>query len=243
MTATSSAPARGQFSLELATWRALGPWNGFLSLVHRLLVRISASRIRLIRYFLVVQPVEPAADARTRRSQIEVRELREDDPQLAVLPRPAVVMRDRFARNGRCIGAFEGTQFAAMGWFQLQDYDEDEVRCSYRCVPAGRVSWDYDLLIADRFRLTPLFARLWAAANSMLHASGIAWSASRISAFNSASIRSHARLGARRVATVTFLCVGPLQLMLGGCRPYLHFSRRGRGPELEIDARRKGSPL
>ena len=243
MAATSSSAARRVLSEELATWRALGTWNGLLFLVHRVLVRVSASRARLIRYFLVVQPVDVTQASRMRRSQVEVRELTENAPQLASLPRPPEVIQNRFARRGRCIAAFEGTQFAAMGWFQLSDYDEDEVRCSYRCIPAGRVSWDYDLLIADRYRLTPLFARVWAAANSMLHASGITWSASRISAFNAASVRAHARLGARRVATVTFLCVGRLQLMLGSCRPYLHLSRAGSGPILVIDARRSGSPL
>jgi hypothetical protein len=230
---------------ERATARALGWWWSLVYAIHRALLKISAGRIRLICYALVVQPVAPpTVPARPRTSRIAVRELTADDPMLVRIPRQLSVMQGRFARNGRAIGAFtDDDSFAGMIWFQLDDYDEDEVRCRYRFLPRGRVCWDYDMLIEEALRVTPLFTRIWTAATTMLHGLGIEWTASRISSFNAPSLRSHARLGAKRVGTVTFLCFGPVQLLVGTCRPYIHLSVGKSAPVIDVDARAaKGSP-
>jgi hypothetical protein len=225
---------------ERANIRNLGWWWSFVYLLHRLLLRVSAGHIRLICYALVVQPVQPPAQQRQRASRIEVRELTPEDPMLRAIPRDPAVLQARFARNGRAIGAFDGEKFAGMIWFQLDEYDEDEVRCRYRFLPVGRVCWDYDMLIEESLRLSPLFTRIWAAGSSMLHRLGIRWTASRISAFNAASLRSHARLGAKRVASATFICFGPLQFLFATCRPYFNVSFSS-APVIDVDATRAES--
>ena len=52
---------------------------------------------------------------------------------------------------------------------------------------------------------------------------------SRISAFNTASLASHARLGARVLARATFLRLGPCQIMIASVTPYFHFSIKSDG--------------
>ena len=49
--------------------------------------------------------------------------------------------------------------------------------------------------------------------------------ANSISAFNAASLRAHARLGARRLGSATFLRCGRWQWMLATRPPYFHLSR------------------
>src|SRR3546814_8885793 len=58
--------------------------------------------------------------------------------------------------------------------------------------------WSSDVCSSDLAqRSGPAFGRLWDEANAFLRQQGVACSWSRISAFNPASLASHARLGAR----------------------------------------------
>lgn len=72
-----------------------------------------------------------------------------------------------------------------------------------------------------------MFAELWRAADAVLQAHGIAWSLSRISAYNGSSVRAHQRLGARRIGSLYFLQMGDREMLLTGHPPFLALSRRG----------------
>ena len=82
--------------------------------------------------------------------------------------------------------------------------------------------WDFDVYVEPQFRLGRTFARLWDAANEQFSSNGIQWSISRISAFNQQSLQSHQRLGIRRLNTLTFFCLGGLQIGFMSCAPYLN---------------------
>jgi len=209
-----------------AHFQALGWLNGLLYLVAIALSRISRDRARLIKYDLVVQPIqtEPLLPPHRGR-RIQVYEAAPEDALLRAMPyRDEAVLEDRFSRGGRCLVAQLNGDLAGFLWFSHGDYLEDEVRCLFRPEPAETSVWDYDVYVADRYRLSPVFLKLWQEANSRLHAEGFRESFSRISAFNPSSHGSHARLGAKTIGWATFVVIGSLQIMGASSAPFLHLS-------------------
>lgn len=223
-----------------AHFQALGWLNGLLYLVAIALSRISGDRARLIKYDLVVQPIrtEPLLPPHRGR-RIQVYEATPEDALLRAVPyRDEAVLQDRFSRGGRCLVAQLNDDLAGFLWFSHGDYLEDEVRCLFRPEPAETSVWDYDVYVADRYRLSPVFLKLWQEANSRLHAEGFRESFSRISAFNPGSHGSHARLGAKKIGWVTFIVIGSMQIMWASRTPFLHLSfNERRRPVLRLRAR------
>ena len=122
----------------------------------------------------------------------------------------------------------------------MDRYDEDEVRCEDVLVPHGEVAWDFDAHVAPEFRMSRVFVQLWEAANEYLRLQGYRWTASRISAFNPASLASHKRFGAEHCHTALFLVVGPFQLTLLSLAPFVHVSaRQASRPALVLHAASK----
>jgi len=185
------------------------------------------------RYALVAQPLAEKRRLPARRgASIAVRDLDRDDPALAGLPLDGAVLDYRFGQGAVCLGAFKDARVIGCVWFCLGPYDEDEVRC--RFVPApGVAAWDFDFYLAPEQRGGIAFARLWDAADAYLAARGVRWTMSRISKYNSASLASHARLGARPVGDALFLRLGRWQLTIASLAPYVHLSR-SRGPVLRL---------
>ena len=143
-------------------------------------------------------------------------------------PRPEWAAPYRFDQGAVCFTALKAGEFAGFLWLAFSAYDEDEVRCRYVLQPSGKVAWDFDVYIEPEHRTGILFMKLWDEANRFLAAREIEWSLSRISAFNSGSILSHAKMGARRIGSATFLCLGSWQLAVSSVSPYLHLSTRAR---------------
>lgn len=157
------------------------------------------------------------------------------DPLLLSLPLQDHVLRYRAGQGAICFGAFKQEEIIGCLWLCLTPYEEDEVRCRYHPEPPGRASWDFDVFLRPDHRSGLGFARLWDVANSFLREQGVSVSWSRISAFNPASIASHARLGARVMGRGTFLRLGPCQIMLASVAPYFHLSlRRSDMPDLRL---------
>lgn len=199
-----------------------------LYLVGRVMQAVSGGRGRLIRYYIVAQPVPNPFMANCRLSKTErVYEAGQEDLLVGHFPRPKEVISSRFEREHVCLVAANHGIFAGFLWFARERYDEDEVRCSFVLADAKSSVWDYDVHVEPRFRMGRTFARLWDAANERLSNAGVEWSFSRISAFNRESLQSHRRLGIRKVHTLTFFCVGSIQLSVFSCKPYLHFSWNG----------------
>ncbi len=154
----------------------------------------------------------------------EIRAVAENDLLVQSFPRPAQVLRQRFARGAQCYAATVKGQFAGYVWLARGQYDEDEVRCRYELPATEACVWDYDVYVAPRFRLTRVMSRLWLAVNQALSAKDVRWSFSRISLYNQASVQTHERLGARRVGIAAFLVIGPLQITAHSDRPHFHIS-------------------
>lgn len=207
------------------TLRQLGWVNGGFFLLHRLLTLVSKGRLRIFKYYLVAQPVAKSRLLPAKRGKnIEVREVSEQDEVASQFPRPLNVIKARFEGGAKCLVAFNDGQFIGFLWLLLRDYREDEVRARYTPLPAGEVAWDFDVYVSPNFRVGPTFLRLWDEANDLLREIGVKWSCSRISAFNTRSVETHARLGARPLGSAVFVCGIRWQITFATIAPYCHLS-------------------
>lgn len=194
--------------------------------VHRLCAK-STGWASLHRYLFVAQPIPNEALLPARRGRsIVVRQVDAKDPVLLGLPLDHKVLSYRAGQGAICFGAFKEAEIIGCLWVCLSPYKEDEVRCRYHPDPPAASVWDFDVYLKPEYRSGLGFARLWDEANDFLRQRGVAFSWSRISAFNSGSLASHARLGAKIVGNATFLRIGACQLMVASVPPYVHCSLR-----------------
>lgn len=210
----------------LQTVRQIGWYNGGWYALALLIGALSGGRWSLYKYRLVAQAVAREPLCRGRGSAIEVRAL--DAGAGAALAGPlqrrADVIGARYRQGAQCLAAFRDGQLLGFLWFIAGPYQEDEVRA--RFVPASRQAcWDFDVQVLREHQLGLAFARLWDEANRLLHARGVRWSCSRISAFNAASLLAHRRIGARELGGAVFVCCGRWQWTAATLAPYFHLSR------------------
>jgi hypothetical protein len=209
----------------------LGFGNGLLYCADRVLAVATRGYCKLYKYYFVAQPVpdeRPREVATATRTRIH-RETNADNI-VRSFPRPPEVIARRLADGATCLVAERDGEAIGFIWLKFDSYEEDEVRCLYLLEPAKEMAWDFDAFIAPRFRMSRAFVQLWDAAFERLREHGCRWSVSRISAFNPGSLNSQRRLGAVHLHTAVFTAVGPAQLTLLSCRPFVHLSlgRRSR---------------
>jgi len=207
------------------TIRHLGWSNGCLYALARVLAVVFGDRVRIHKYYFVAQPVSKTRGLPPHRGQgFEIRQAAKFDSVVRQFPRPDWAAPYRFSQGAVCLVALKAGTFAGFLWLTLASYQEDEVRCRYVPLPSGKSAWDFDVHVEPEYRNGIAFLKLWDEANRFLTAHQIQWSLSRISAFNSGSILSHARMGAQRIGVVTFLSVGPWQIAASTVPPYIHLS-------------------
>ncbi len=182
-------------------------------------VGLSLKKYYFVAQFLNGQPLLPQRKGR----QFIVVELLSDVQDTHPCPRPAPVIADRYAQGAVCLATYKGEEFAGCLWYVNPRYREDEVRCLYQLVSAQAV-WDFDVYVEPKFRLSPVFLKLWDATSAKLISEGYCWSLSRISAFNAMSLSSHKRMGAQVVGWAIFMRAGVVQLSIASLRPFLHIS-------------------
>ena len=191
---------------------------------------VSGGRAYLIRYFVVAQPVPKPFVPVCRLSETDKGyEAEPEDALVGYFPRPRKVISSRFERGDVCLVATIKGVFGGFLWFARKCYDEDQVYCRFVLAEPESCVWDYDVYVEPHFRMGRTFARLWDAANQIFAECGIEWSCSRISAFNRQSLQAHGHLGILKLHTLTFICIGPLQLSIFSCKPYVQLSWNGRG--------------
>ena len=231
---------RGAMRVSMrARWQALcqemgGAPIAALYVAHRLLGRLTGGRARIVPYVLYAQAVgPPALQAVKADPNTAVRV--ESGPAARIPPGPRTddVIQRRLQSGHECHVCEVAGQFAGTIWLSRGVHDEDEVRCRYRLPPHS--VWDHDVYVVPRYRLGRTVARLWAAVDQDLARRGVAWTFSRISRFNRASIGTHERLGARRVGTALFLCWGRWELSWIPGRRGPRLSARAR-PEIQLHA-------
>jgi hypothetical protein len=200
-----------------------------LYLLHRLLVKASGGRCRIVPYALYAQPVGKAAavplraDAATR-----VVRAKPGDAIVAHFPRPSAVIDRRFRAGYECHVAEVKGEFAGYIWVSRVPYEEDEVSCRFEFAQPDLSAWDFDVFVVPRWRVGRTMARLWRAVDMDLSAHGVRWSFSRISLFNMGSLASHARLSAVRIGWAVFLVAGRWQIGLFSTAPYAALSGAGQ---------------
>ena len=217
------------------TYQQLGWRNALLYWLAHLLAAVSAGRWALYRYQFVAQYVGDVPLCGARGRDIDIRELAAIDSTPDDYPRPESVVRQRYAQGARSLAAWRKGRLAGFLWLIPDAYREDEVRVHYR-LASSRASWDFDVWIRPEERLGWVFPRLWEAARGHLRQQGVRWTCSRISDFNPASLRAHARIGVVRLGGATFLRCGRWQWMWASLAPYFHLSRHEANcPQLTID--------
>jgi hypothetical protein len=216
------------------TLRELGGLNAALYWTSRAAAAATGGRARIVKYVLVAQPVPPPSGVASARTGIA--RVLPGDPIVAQFPRPTAVIAQRFASGAVCYAARGNGRFTGFIWLKRNGYDEDEVRCRYDTEPRASTAWDFDVYVDPAHRMGRTFVRLWQAAHVQLREWGVEWTVSRISAFNAASLRAHARSGATPLASATFVCLGPVQLMLATVRPFVHLSLARSRPCFRLHA-------
>ena len=202
----------------------LGWLNAALYLLGRVLESLSGGRWRLYRYVFVAQHLPPSPLCAERGRDIDVRLLPTLAEIPAAYPRPAEVLRQRYAQGAQSLAAFRGATLIGFLWFLFDAYQEDEVRARY-LLGSSHSTWDFDVWVRPEDRLGWAFRRLWETARQMLRSHAVRWSCSRISAFNPGSLSAHARIGTVRLGSATFICCGDWQWMIASLAPYFHLSR------------------
>lgn len=206
--------------------KTLGAGTAACYALARLLDVATRGTVRLIAYRFVAQPVPQKANSLLASpGSVELGFLHAGDPLVAQFPRPPAVIARRFHEGAQCVAAVKGQRLVAFLWFKEGEYVEDEVRCRYRFDSKVAV-WDFDVYIDPEFRIGRVFARLWDFANQELRARGYRWTLSRISAFNTASLAAHTRLGARPLGSALFIVLGRVQVSVATCPPYFHVGWR-----------------
>ncbi|MYM97507.1 GNAT family N-acetyltransferase [Duganella vulcania] len=221
------------------TYLQLGWFNAILYWLGHVLAAASAGTWTLHRYQFVAQYVGDTTLCAARGQDIHIREHAPADGMPDDYPRPEPVVRQRFAQGACSLTAWRDDRLAGFLWLIPEAYLEDEVRVRYR-LASSRASWDFDVWVRPEERLGWVFPRLWEAARCHLRRRGVRWTCSRISAFNPASLRAHARIGVVGLGSAIFLRCGSWQWMCATLAPYFHLSRRPSSfPQLTFDT----SPL
>lgn len=211
------------------TIRELGYLDSFLYALARVFSGLSNNWLRIHKYYLVAQPVAKKDWLPAQRGKsFEIRQFAEADPLIKQIPRPEFVVPYRFDQGAVCFGALKAGTLVGFLWITLGPYREDELRCNYIPLPAGKSAWDFDVYVEAEHRNGIVFLKLWDAANRFLAARGFQWSLSRISAFNSGSIMSHSRMSARRIGAIFFLCLGSWQIAVSTVSPFFHLSTNAK---------------
>lgn len=219
------------------THSSLGLYNGLWYLLGQALHRISPS-CAVYKYHLVVQPIAQRARLSGHQgASIEVRPILENDPSIGTMERPAAVITRRFNGGAVCLGAFKADELVGYIWLQLGPYMEDEVRCRFIPQPENLAVWDFDIFVHPKQRFGFAFAKLWDAADAMMRARGIRWTMSRISAFNTASLMAHQKLGSKCVGSSLYIVLGNTQVTVSNLFPFIHLSlSTNRFPTLRVNA-------
>jgi hypothetical protein len=194
---------------------------GMLYLLDRLLRNLSPD-LGLYVYELMVQPItgKPLLPANLVRN-LAFAEIRPGDAHIDRMPVRPEILVSRFEQGARCLGVFRKEVLIGYLWFCFGQYEEDEVRCTYRLVVADQSVFDFDLYVFPEHRMGIGFMAIWHGANEYLHARGVRYTFSRLTRFNLASRRAHAHLGWKCTARAVFFKAWRLEVMFASAAPYL----------------------
>ncbi len=211
-----------------APFREFGWSAGLLYALDRVLRRLSP-RMAIFAYEFMVQPIpEKALLPASLSRNLVFRQIRRGDPEIALMPARPGIKESRFEQGAVCVGAFRNEVLIGYIWLCFDQYEEDEVRCTYRLARPAESVFDFDLFVFPKYRMGIGFAAVWDGASEYLRARGIRFSFSRLTRFNLASRRSHDRLGWKRVAKAVFVTAWSAEFMFANTAPFISFTLRPR---------------
>ena len=201
-------------------FREFGAIHGVLYAVDQVLRRLSPS-CGVYPYEFYLQPIGdrpllPPALLKT----LSAERLAPGHALLAVVPVPQPVLAARFAHGAQAVVALRNAEPLGYAWWCKGTYQEQEVRCTFEVAASEAAVFDFDVYVLPAHRMGLGFMSVWHVFMEQLRDAGVTHSYSRISAFNLASRRAHARLGARVIGRAVFVRLGPLSLALTGRFPY-----------------------
>jgi hypothetical protein len=204
--------------------REFGALLGLLYIIDRVLSAVSP-HARLFVYEIMVQPISstPLVPLRWMKN-LAFREIDRGDPLVASMPARDDIKENRYRQRAKCLGAFKAEKFIGYIWFVSGSYEEDEVNCTFVVTPEKESVFDFDLYLFPEHRMGLAFVSLWSGANEYLHSRGVKYTYSRVSRFNVASRRAHARLGWQRVCTSVVLKLWRFEAMVATIFPYVHLT-------------------
>lgn len=204
------------------TVREMGGVNAVLFFSNRL---FSCLPVTIHKYYFFAQELSgKKLLPKHRGAGISIEEVSIEKILKMPLPRPEIVIKSRFEQGAVCLSAFLKNEFTGCFWYVEGQYIEDEVRCVYD-LPSSNSIFDFDVYVAPKYRLSPVFLRLWEEIGMRLVKENKNWSLSRISAFNVGSLSSHKRMGAVIIGWAFFLGIGNnFQLTISNLTPFIHFS-------------------
>ena len=204
--------------------REFGWAAGMLYSIDRVLRRVSP-RLGLYVYEFMVQPIgnKPLLPASLSKN-LSFQEIGRGHADIALMPAREAIKDQRFDQGARCIGAYRKGQLIGYLWYCTDRYIEDEVRCTYELTDSEQSVFDFDLYVLPEHRMGVAFLGVWHGVNEMLAPRGVRHTFSRMTRFNSASRRAHARLGSKRVGRGVFLQAWGLEVMVATLAPFLGFT-------------------
>jgi hypothetical protein len=217
-------------------FREFGWLAGGLYICDRILQRLSPA-LGLHFYEFVAQPVstKPLLPAGLSRN-LSAAEIGPGHPDLSLMPARDDIKRRRFEQGARCIATYRKNELIGYVWYARRRYEEDEVRCTYVLVDESRSAFDFDVYVMPSQRAGIAFSGIWQSANEHFASEGINFTYSRVSRFNLASRRAHARLGARPLGWGVFLRLGAVELMVASMSPFA-WATFGQGQRVALRLR------
>jgi hypothetical protein len=179
--------------------RAIGPFKEFglaagaLYVLDRLL-RALSPHLGLYVYELIEQPIDgrPLLPGGLAKN-LEFIEIGRGHPAIESMPARTDIKASRFAQGARCLGAYRKGVLLGYIWWCARQYEEDEVRCTFRLEPAASSVFDFDLYVLPEHRMGIAFMAIWHGANQLFHSIGVRHSFSRVTIFNLPSRRAPCR--------------------------------------------------
>ena len=221
------------FQSAISTLRTIGLTNATIYWLDRSLGKLTAGKLRVIKYYFLVQPLSSEIFS-TRGGSYSFSLATPSDYSTIEFPRPSHIIDERVRNGYQCIIARKNDKLVAFLWYNARFYLEDEVRCKYLLGCPDNSVWDFDVYIDPKYRLGRLFSQLWAFTSEHLQNNGIDWSFSRVHAYNHSSLGAHSKLGAETIGWASFLVVGPLQLSISTHKPRIQLGLRTHSPTFTL---------
>lgn len=209
----------------------LGWRVGGLYLCHRVVQAMTGGWAEVQCYFLVRQPVQERPLLPDHlRGGVSVRLLTSADPEISAALSRVEELDTRLRRGDTCLAGFHDGRVVGYLWLCYAAFEDDETHCRFVPRDGAGGAWDFDLSVAPAHRGGAVFAALWDAAWDVLRQKGYDWTASRVSAFNDLSLRSHRRIGAAAVGTLLVLRAGRGAAVFSSIGPAFRLAGRRSAP-------------